>query len=903
MPFETIESLKFSHVSNFLDSKEFEEVRSLLEPTPLCQLRFDRQNSKNHVTLGNYIKRVAGRAVPTGRFVVCSLAEIKKATGPFVLLSPPEASVGIPGLQIYDIYERRLSLEKFGENFTFFVNPTVFSLGKEVFYTKIKKLADKSMSQTMYLELPSDLAKWLGENKRDRHRIRNFRKEFGLSADEARTLVRDLIASGALLPDYYPTESDPDLYEDLADSDTNRIAFYVKEKTTATLEPSLARELGDFAERFGNFSQQYRVRSSDFETFLKVFRNRYGSQLVPLLEMTNPRNGLMVPDVSYWPDEYKYQKWEQEVLKTSKYFEEEIDISKMITGVDSDAETETPIQGVLGSASSDGKFYIKYFVGFNPTKITARFNRGWSELNTHLESIDANLRDDYPEVLWATVSHYQRGAFDDLSRQNMEDYLTLNCVSGSRSDLDLSNVLVTCDDSEFYLFDKVTGKRIMPMIPHMLNALATNLPSYKFLLGVSRRLFSFPGLIFWRGQEGRFYTPRITHGNVVLSLRTWKLPKEEFFASLEEGSLQDRYGMPDWIQVGYRDQVLPIHTADPSWSPCLKKNLKPTDILEIQEFYPHPKNLLEFNQKRYVTEQTVFFKPKEKKKIFIQSLPDISKVAPSLFWEIPCRPDTYQEFLWGHLLPWLKSKTDLMSFWIFYRDSDYHIRLRFLNLTAKEIQAEKESFEKLASKWQRKLWIGKPRLMDYNPEWITYGGKSGVKVFEKYSCLDTRILGTFTESISPQTEESLFQLAVFSVLYNCMFFPLKEAESFLHNLAKKGQVVMWSEGNHTSAFLKDFSGFLVRGTKLQDQLGLTEECLQHFKKRLMIFKELETASRKSPAVSCSVFFERLNHLTCNRLGAHRPGFESEVYRAASKALYKLDAFPEAREKIRKSLIN
>ncbi|RKN45711.1 lantibiotic dehydratase [Streptomyces hoynatensis] len=333
--------------------------------------------------------------------------------------------------------------------------------------------------------------------------------------------------------------------------------------------------------------------------------------------------------------------------------------------------------------------------------------------------------------------------------------------------LDWRRLLVGADASGLHLTDPDSGRRVLPVVPHMV-ALHREAPEVaRFLVDcVFGRSRAWTGWE-WHGLESLPLLPRLTFGRVVVQPMRWvatgALRRAARDPAAWEGALGDwrgRYRVPDRLLVVHWDRTYGLDLADAWHRELLRQEVRRSKPLLFEDLAADGRALGWAGG--HSTEVVI---PLRRRARRVPPAPRVPAAAPApsappvparpsvtparayrlpgedwLFAKLYAAEDTLDELLRDHLPALLRPLAPQLDRWFFirYRDPDPHLRLR--------LHGEPEALRgtvlpQLTAQVRQLIDLGVLRhlvLDTYAPEVDRYGGPGAIALAEELFCADSQ---------------------------------------------------------------------------------------------------------------------------------------------------------------------
>ncbi|MEV6107362.1 lantibiotic dehydratase [Streptomyces sp. NPDC051940] len=317
--------------------------------------------------------------------------------------------------------------------------------------------------------------------------------------------------------------------------------------------------------------------------------------------------------------------------------------------------------------------------------------------------------------------------------------------------LDWRQLLVGIDATGLHLTDPDSGRRVVPVVPHMV-ALNREAPEIaRFLVDcVFGRPRAWTGWE-WQGLESLPLLPRLTFGKVVVQPMRW-LPDRQLRAAAHDPAGWDRaldawrtrYGVPDHLLIVHWDRTYGLDLADTWNREMFRQEVRRSKPLLFEDLAADVRTL---GWAQGHSAEIVVPLRRRPRPSPVPKRPAVRRTAAYhqpgedwLFAKLYAAEPTLDELLRDHVPPLVRAVAPHLDRWFFirYRDPDPHIRLR-LHGTPEALRTE--VLDALATHTRRLIGRGVLRhfaLDTYVPETERYGGPDGLTLAEELFCADSQ---------------------------------------------------------------------------------------------------------------------------------------------------------------------
>ncbi|MCJ8274959.1 MAG: lantibiotic dehydratase family protein, partial [Psychrosphaera sp.] len=213
------------------------------------------------------------------------------------------------------------------------------------------------------------------------------------------------------------------------------------------------------------------------------------------------------------------------------------------------------------------------------------------QLITHLDRESAHSAD----VIIAEVVHMPEGRPGNvIARPHLRPYeivFLADSSLGADHQILLSDLYVWIEERKVKLWSKRLNKQIVPRMSSAHNYTARSLSAYKFLNMMTHQNGFVPTFNMPDSQKLACFVPRIMLDNLILSEKTWRIPRDELAAVLENDQLnsekwrklKDKYQLDDHLSYAVNDNVLQLNLANPLQLGVLLAETKHHSAIELRE--------------------------------------------------------------------------------------------------------------------------------------------------------------------------------------------------------------------------------------------------------------------------------------------------------------------------------
>ena len=271
------------------------------------------------------------------------------------------------------------------------------------------------------------------------------------------------------------------------------------------------------------------------------------------------------------------------------------------------------------------------------------------------------------------------------TKQVFDYYITPIYESNPRA-INLGELEIGLNGSEFQLYHKPSSKKIVPVIVHPLNGEEISHPIMRLLWEIAHQTpyDFFPYTL--RKQKAIDYIPQLNWGGLVLQSRRWAIQFSSFSTKEGLGKWIKDNKLPDPLVMGYLDRELILNWGENKdleilWAElCKWKRLILSDPIWLND------SLIRSQNNRPVYPQFIIQKSRLKIEnplpVFVNSIESVEAGCLYILYRIPdeeCE-DFLEYFFDEKLLNFLKRQAIIWYYIVYPSQGKLQIRIRFLNL-------------------------------------------------------------------------------------------------------------------------------------------------------------------------------------------------------------------------------
>lgn len=467
--------------------------------------------------------------------------------------------------------------------------------------------------------------------------------------------------------------------------------------------------------------------------------------------------------------------------------------------------------------------YLRSIWGGMSTSLLARFGSGNSDILKIVEEISELECSQNANAIIAEIVYLPDDRLGNiLFRPVLSEYeIPILCKSTLSDDkrLSLSDLYVSILNGRIRLRSKRLNKFIIPRLSSAHNYNVNSLPIYQFLCDLQGQNEASNLTFDWGALSASPYLPRVTVEKCIVSLATWNVHSTSLEQAIKAGSdlltsirlWRRELGMPQHVIISDGDNHVPVDLEIEDSISLLVHELKKNKALSLKEFLGHTCNIVKDNLGRnYVNE---FVTVAHTDSTYNSPKPNLAaeenncnrKFYPGsewLYFKIYCGYKTADVIL-RTIYSLCQTLKELMLiekwFFIRYKDSDNHIRLRVLS-TADIAEVSKLILEGLKV---HESEIPRISIDTYERELERYGGtfieESEELFYYDSECTLNLIQQTDLDSYSVRW---LYVLKMIDIQFTSFEVPLQNRIEILNEL-KSNALKKYSNNNILNRQMSD----------------------------------------------------------------------------------------------------
>lgn len=348
------------------------------------------------------------------------------------------------------------------------------------------------------------------------------------------------------------------------------------------------------------------------------------------------------------------------------------------------------------SAIDDGNFQFNLMAYKGPSALNllSRFGEGNPELADQIGRCAAAEAVHHPDVILAEIVHLPENRVGNiLTRPTIHRY-EIPYMGQSSVDTDhqipLSDLLVSVRNNILILRSKRLNKRVIPRLTNAHN-FTQGLPIYRFLCELQAQDAHLNVAWNWGVLRNQAYLPRVRYRSVILSRATWQLDCRDLTPDnpLRLVGQLTAAGLPERFVLTQGDNELLVAMHVPASLDLLIADIRKHQKIRLAEYLKHPHQCPLTDKRDYFTHELIIpFGHNH-----APHLPGLSQSATELpqrkfsvgsewfYLKVYTGEKTSDALLLQTIYPvvqqLLKTKTIEEFFFVRYKDTDPHLRLRF----------------------------------------------------------------------------------------------------------------------------------------------------------------------------------------------------------------------------------
>lgn len=466
-----------------------------------------------------------------------------------------------------------------------------------------------------------------------------------------------------------------------------------------------------------------------------------------------------------------------------------------------------------GFSNSTPLLKIESAGGSSAVNLLGRFGSGNQKIKEIIKELAHHEQNINPNKIIASILHLPESRTGNiLLRPVIRDYeipylskSTLSC----KQQISLDDLVISIKHNQIVLRSKSLNKEIIPRLDNSHNYSFNALPVYHFLCDLQTQDVHEWLAFDWGELKSEFlFLPRVKVENVVVSLATWQLKKENYKPLLEIEKntkeevikWQKEWSLPNLILLVDGDNQLLIDLSSELSLKMFIKEIKKRDFIMLKEFLFDEKaafirgingsgftnEFIAILQKQYSHELS------ENLNLTSLNHENITRTfslgSEWIYYKIYCGVKTADRILTEVIKPLVKQLTNqhLIDYWFFirYSDPENHLRIRFHISNSSKLGEVILAFYNTLNKYQKTGLIWKIQADTYQREVERYGFNTMV-LSEHFFYHDSECVVNFLTQIKNKQENDirwLFGIKAIDELLNTFNYSLGQKTILLENL-------------------------------------------------------------------------------------------------------------------------
>ncbi|KUJ60371.1 hypothetical protein AR687_18180 [Flavobacteriaceae bacterium CRH] len=553
-------------------------------------------------------------------------------------------------------------------------------------------------------------------------------------------------------------------------------------------------------EVLSHFSEEPSNNNSNLVRFKEAFYKRYEEKEIPLgvaldnevgigyIQSNNENNDFsdLIDDIQWEYKESRLEEikfdnkihrfWNNHFNKGLKSNLKEIDLKNVDLSTFKDNSDKLSKTFSVMLNKTDDKIIIDSIGGSSSLNLITRFSSADSKLEKIIrQSVDfekANEDIIYVELLHVPNDRHGNILLRKIDRKYELPYLTKS--SKEAHSISIEDIYLSIKRGKIILKSKTLNKQIKIYNTTAHNFHYNSLPIYQFLCDLQYQdIFGGLSLNFGRLNSHAFnYSPRVIYGkNIVLSAASWRInyddlklcynEKENIVNIKEFTAFKKEHNIPKHVYLSVGDNKLLIDTDNVILLQFVFEDLKKKKELVLTEcLYDLTKDfsdneiIVPFVNNNYI-ENSLVLKNETAKNIRSKFIP----AEDWLYYKIYTGVKTANKVLVETLAPLVEilKEQGLIKKWFYirYRDTDFHLRIRFAFNEKMEGSVQKimELFNSYLKTYVENHLVWKIELATYDRELERYGWEL-IDLAETFFCRDSDLIIKLIQLTKERKEEN-----------------------------------------------------------------------------------------------------------------------------------------------------
>lgn len=421
----------------------------------------------------------------------------------------------------------------------------------------------------------------------------------------------------------------------------------VKPSLSCTLDASLVEDLMKGIDVLNRLS--IRPPRTNLTRFKEAFYERYEDREVPLIRALDTEFGVgyrqdsdagdvapLVDDLALPSGGEDYElRWNRvQSFLLKKYREALIENKYEVVLTDEDIEPfearwddlpetfSTMVSVLLGAEEGKKRVIISSAGGASAANLLGRFCHADPETHEFVKTVTGREEETNPDAVYAEIIHLPESRIGNiLLRPVLRDYeipyLAKSAVA-PEFQIPLQDLMVSVRGNTVFLRSKRLNKEIRPRLSSAHNYSFNALPIYQFLCDLQTQNRRGGVGFGWGEHANEFpFLPRVTYRNLIFSLATWNIRKEDIKDLLkiekDDNRLltavrdwREKQRMPACVALMDGDNDLFIHLENVLCIRTLLSVVKNRPNFQLVEFLFNPDTALVKNEEGVFTNEFIF---------------------------------------------------------------------------------------------------------------------------------------------------------------------------------------------------------------------------------------------------------------------------------------------------------
>lgn len=623
-------------------------------------------------------------------------------------------------------------------------------------------------------------------------------------------------------------------------------------------------------------------------------------------------------------DEHKLSQliWEEEKLEKQP---PSFDLLFSIHAPSAAAIDQGDFRLVVGATPGSGRAGQVFgrFLHLFEQRVTEKF----TEIHEYEKELNPDLL--FAEVVYLPFANRNANVVLTKKIRPYEITMGTNYSDSADSHISLQDLVIGCTNDYFYIKSKSLNKEIIPTFSHMLNYMNTpNL--YRFLYEISLERDKTMVPFHWGSFEQMPIKPRLRIGKTILAPASWKLNIQTLAAETKESWKKEfacwskTYKVPQYVYLTQGDNRLLLDLEEPYHLQELYRTLsvsKEVVLTEVgaeltnawisnslgQHFHAEFAFPVVQRQVKVISDDEIQVQREQREK------EEVTIPVQGKFYDLADTERIYfpgSEWLYVKLYVPYHRENELLeslgcfcqdvehqrmirqSFFIRYKDTEHHIRLRFKGEPAVLMSQLLPQLHLWLQQRQEEGLVHKVTIDSYDPEIERYGGLEVMELAEQVFATDSKCVYEWLQLLrSRELDLSPTMLGVINVLHILEAFQL----SFELQLKYLNSITVYNK--HTEEFRQSRKTYLQLGNSMNNWASLRETesgsillplleergaAIQAYRKGL-----IEAQQRSTLVTPIEQIIQSIIHMHMNRLIGIKREEEIKILTLARHTLHHL----------------